>query len=172
MEPWPQYHNYATLATMAFGVFLWLILWVLLHSNIAINHHIIYKLWWTSHDIEPTCQFEGFQKQPEEIWHDFGPLWVCAACQTQCAMPWVCVAPIENLNWGLALCAPRPCVYVPRSLKLPPTHSNTYDAWSHPLQRFSNAWISTMNLILMKTCISNILGSDGLNFCFSKNPFF
>lgn len=106
MEPWPQYHNYATLATMAFGVFLWLILLVLLHSSIAINHHIVYKLWWTCHVIDPTCQFEGLHKKFEEIWHGFGPLWVC-------------VAPVKKMHWGVALCAPRPlcvprpCVYVP-----------------------------------------------------------
>ena len=120
MEPWPQYHNYATLATMAFGVFLWLILWVLLHSNTTINHHIIYKIWWTSHVIEPTFQFDGLHKKFEVIWHGFGPLWVCVERQTQCAAPWVCIAPVENLNWGVAQCVPCPlcalcpCVYVSR----------------------------------------------------------
>lgn len=144
---------------MVFGVFLWLILWIWLHSSIAINHHIIYKFWWTSHVIEPTFQFDGLHKKFEVIRHCFVPWSVCATCETKCATPWVCVVPIENLNWGLPLCAPRPlcvpcpCVYAPCSLKLPPTHSNTHDAHSNPLQHVSKAWISTMTLILMETCI-------------------
>jgi len=106
--------------------FEWLVLWVLWQLNIAKNHHIIHKIWWASRDIEPTCQFEGFHKQFEEIWHDFGPLWVCAACQTQCATPWVCAAPVENLHCGVALCGPCPSVYAPRPGNFFQLTSNTH----------------------------------------------
>ena len=135
------------------------------------KHPIIDKLWWASDFKEPTSQFDRFHQNLGVFGHLSWPLSVCAACKAQCAAPWVCTAPVESLNCGQALCAPRSWVYAPRPLKLPLTHSNTHNCTLTPLQRFSKACNSTMPLIWMKTCIYS-LGRDGFNFCFLENPIF
>lgn len=153
MEPWPQYHKYVTLEKMAFGVFLGLILSILLHSIIAINHHIIYKSWGTSDVIEPTFQFEGLHKKFGEVWH-YLALCLCATHEKSSASCLGC-APrlLEKYTEGW-LCLHRGPLYMHCALKTSSNLApNMHKAHSIPCNVSLITWFSQWIWFLVETCI-------------------
>ena len=103
--------------------------------------------------------------------HGFEPLWVCAACQTQCT------APVVNLHCGVALCAPcsvcasHPSVCAPcPGNRLPLTLKRALYSPNH-FATFLYDFDLHNDLVGLWKLVYKDLGVMGLIFCFFKTHF-